>query len=49
MWDNLTLLSQYIFGWMSDTVIIIFSNGIISIFFAIFIVKQVSKLLQKIR
>lgn len=42
-------LLPYIKTWMDQIIVIVLTNQIISIFFAIFIVNKISKLLQKIR
>lgn len=42
-------LLPYIKEWMGNVLVLLMTNQVLSIFFAIFIVNRISKLLQKIR
>lgn len=42
-------LLPYIKSWLDQIIVIVLTNQILSIFFAIFIINKISKLLQKIR
>lgn len=49
MIDNLTLILESIMSTLDQIIVLYFSGSIISIFFAIWIIRKVSKLLQHLR
>lgn len=46
MLENLNLVSQALFSYLNMIVVAIFSNGILLIFLALWVVRKISKLLD---
>lgn len=49
MWQDLTLIKDFLFTTLDHIVLLYFSGGILSAVFAIYIIRKVSKLVDKLR
>lgn len=49
MWDDLVLIKDFVFSCMDRIIVLYFSGGILSAAFAIYIVRKVSTLIDKLR
>ena len=49
MWDDLLLIKDFLFTTMDRVIVLYFSGGILTFAFAIYIVRKVSTLIDKLR
>jgi hypothetical protein len=49
MWQDIAVLKDFLFATLDHIVLLYFSGGILSAVFAIYIVRKVSKLIDKLR